>query len=44
MDVSINEKFNGRVISNKTSVVWAPKSPDLTPPDFFLGTLYAACL
>ena len=31
----LNEKFNGRVISNKTSVVWPPNSPDLTPLDFF---------
>ena len=31
----LNEKFSGRVISNKTSVVWPPNSPDLTPPDFF---------
>ena len=28
--------FNNRVISRKTDFEWAPHSPDLSPPDFFL--------
>ena len=31
----LNDKFKGRVISNKTDVVWPPNSPDLNPLDFF---------
>ena len=30
------EKFSGRVISNKTEVIWPPCSPDCNPLDFFL--------
>ena len=29
-------KFQGRVISNKTNIIWPPKSPDRNPLDFFL--------
>ena len=29
-------RFDGRVISLKTEVEWAPNSPDLSPLDFFL--------
>ena len=29
------DKFDGRVISNKTDVIWPPNSPDLNPLDFF---------
>jgi hypothetical protein len=29
-------KFQGRVISNKTNIIWPPKSPDMNPLDFFL--------
>ena len=32
----LKENFGGRVISLKTDFEWAPHSPDLSPPDFFL--------
>ena len=32
----LKENFGGRVISLKTDLEWAPYSPDLSPPDFFL--------
>ena len=32
----LKENFGGRVISLKTDFEWAPHSPDLNPPDFFL--------
>ena len=32
----LEEKFADRVISHKTEDIWAPYSPDLSPPDFFL--------
>ena len=32
----LKENFGGRVISLKTDLEWAPHSPDLSPPDFFL--------
>ena len=32
----LKENFGGRVISLKTDMEWAPFSPDLSPPDFFL--------
>ena len=28
--------YAGRVISNKLDVIWAPHSPDMSPPDFYL--------
>ena len=31
----LNEKFNGRWIGRGGSISWAPRSPDLTPLDFF---------
>ena len=31
----LNDKFNGRVISNLTEIPWPPNSPDLNPLDFF---------
>ena len=31
----LDEKFSGRVISNKTDIPWPPNSPDLNPLDFF---------
>lgn len=31
----LQEKFQGRVISNKTDIPWPPNSPDLNPLDFF---------
>ena len=40
----LKENFGGRVISLKTDLEWAPYSPDLSPPDFFLwGYLTAEC-
>jgi len=35
----LQENFNNRVISKEASVVWPPRSPDLTVPDFFLWGL-----
>lgn len=32
----LNENFNGRLISKRSDFVWAPRSPDLNPLDFFL--------
>ena len=32
----LKSNFNNRVISRKTDFEWAPHSPDLSPPDFFL--------
>ena len=32
----LKENFRGQVISLKTDLEWAPYSPDLSPPDFFL--------
>ena len=32
----LQRKFNGRLISLKTDVEWAPNSPDLSPLDFFM--------
>ena len=32
----LNEKFNGRWIGRGGPISWAPRSPDLTPLDFFL--------
>ena len=32
----LKSHFNNRVISRKTDFEWAPHSPDLSPPDFFL--------
>ena len=31
----LNEKFNGRWIGRGGPISWAPRSPDLTPLDFF---------
>lgn len=28
--------FPGRLISKRGDIPWPPRSPDLTPPDFFL--------
>lgn len=36
----LDEEFSGRWIGRRGPVEWPPRSPDLTPPDFFLwGTL-----
>lgn len=32
----LNEKFPGKWIGRRGSIEWAPRSPDLTPCDFFL--------
>ena len=32
----LKQNFGSRVISLKTDFEWAPHSPDLSPPDFFL--------
>ena len=32
----LQRNFQKRVISRKTQFEWAPHSPDLSPPDFFL--------
>ena len=32
----LREKFGERLICHKAEVEWAPHSPDLNPPDFFL--------
>ncbi|CAF1240464.1 unnamed protein product [Didymodactylos carnosus] len=32
----LNDKFNGRWIGRDDPISWAPRSPDLTPLDFFL--------
>ncbi len=32
----LRQKFPGRLISRNCDFVWPPRSPDLTPPDFFL--------
>ena len=32
----LEEKFPGRLISNKSDFIWPPRSPDLNPCDFFL--------
>lgn len=32
----LRQKFGGRLISRNCEFVWPPRSPDLTPPDFFL--------
>ena len=31
----LNEKFNGRWIGRSGPISWTPRSPDLTPLDFF---------
>ncbi|CAF2091164.1 unnamed protein product [Rotaria magnacalcarata] len=33
----LNEKFDGRWIDRGGTISWAPRSPDLTPLDFFMG-------
>ena len=32
----LRERFQERLISRKCNVKWAPHSPDLNPPDFYL--------
>lgn len=32
----LNEKFPNRWIGRRGAIEWPPRSPDLTPPDFFL--------
>ena len=32
----LSEKFWERLINSKVEMEWAPHSPDLNPPDFFL--------
>ena len=32
----LTERVGGRVISEGATISWPPRSPDLTPPDFFL--------
>ena len=32
----LTEAFPGRLISRNGDISWPPRSPDLTPPDFFL--------
>jgi hypothetical protein len=32
----LNTRFPGRWIGRATPIAWAPRSPDLTPLDFFL--------
>lgn len=32
----LKKKFQTRLISRNTEFMWPPRSPDLTPPDFFL--------
>lgn len=32
----LKKKFPNRLISRNTDFIWPPRSPDLTPPDFFL--------
>lgn len=31
----LKDKFQGRLISNKTAIIWPPNSPDLNPLDFW---------
>ena len=31
----LHSKFQGRVISNKSDIIWPPNSPDCNPLDFF---------
>ena len=33
---AIKNQFGNKLISNKTTYEWPPRSPDLTPCDFFL--------
>ena len=33
---SLRKKFGDRLISRRCAIEWAPHSPDLNPPDFFL--------
>lgn len=33
----LRQKFNGRLISRRGDVPWPPRSPDLSPCDFFYG-------
>lgn len=32
----LEEMFNGRIISKRSDFLWSPRSPDLSPLDFFL--------
>jgi len=32
----LRQRFEGRLISRRCDVEWAPHSPDLNPPDFYL--------
>lgn len=32
----VNELFEGKLISRRKEIPWPPRSPDLTPLDFFL--------
>lgn len=32
----VNEMFAGKLISRRGDIAWPPRSPDLTPPDFFM--------
>lgn len=32
----VKQMFPGRLISKRGDILWPPRSPDLTPPDFFL--------
>jgi hypothetical protein len=33
----LNQMFPGRLVSKNGDFDWPPRSPDLTPPDFFVG-------
>lgn len=35
----LNENFPGRLISTRGTIPWPPRSPDLTPLDFFSGVI-----
>ena len=32
----LRQTFGHRIISRNTEILWPPRSPDLTPPDYFL--------
>ncbi|CAK9833776.1 hypothetical protein ANTRET_LOCUS10409 [Anthophora retusa] len=34
----LKEIFPGRIVLRNSDIDWPPRSPDLTPPDFFLNS------
>lgn len=42
--VVVNEMFEGKLLSRRGDIPWPPRSPDLTPCDFFLWGYLKSCV